>query len=72
MSSVPESQPAQSVATGSKSPANPMSYDEVADKFRGCAEFAEWDKGKTEQIIETVWTLEQLKSVRELTSLLAR
>ena len=22
------------------SPANPMSYDEVADKFRGCAEFA--------------------------------
>ncbi len=57
---------------GKGSPANPMSYDEVADKFRGCAEFAEWDKGKTEQIIETVWTLEQLKSVRELTSLLAR
>ena len=57
---------------GKGSPANPMSYDEVADKFRGCAEFAKWDKGKTEQIIETVWTLEQLKSVRELTSLLAR
>ena len=57
---------------GKGSPANPMSYDEVADKFRGCAEFAEWDKGKTEQIIETVRTLEQLKSVRELTSLLAR
>ena len=57
---------------GKGSPANPMSYDEVADKFRGCSEFAEWDKGKTEQIIETVRTLEQLKSVRELTSLLAR
>ena len=57
---------------GKGSPANPMSYDEVADKFRGCAEFAEWDKGKTEQIIETVRTLEQLTSVRELTSLLAR
>ena len=57
---------------GKGSPANPMSYDEVADKFRGCAEFAKWDQGKTEQIIETVWTLEQLKSVRELTSLLAR
>ena len=57
---------------GKGSPASPMSYDEVADKFRGCAEFAEWDKGKTEQIIETVRTLEQLKSVRELTSLLAR
>jgi hypothetical protein len=49
-----------------------MSYDEVADKFRGCAEFAKWDQGKTEQIIETVRTLEQLESVRELTSLLAR
>jgi 2-methylcitrate dehydratase PrpD len=24
------------------SPANPMSFDEVADKFRGCAEFAKW------------------------------
>ena len=57
---------------GKGSPANPMSYDEVADKFRGCAEFAKWDQGKTEQIIETVRTLEQLKSVRELTSLLAR
>ena len=57
---------------GKGSPANPMSYDEVADKFRGCAEFAKWDQGKTEQIIETVRTLEQLESVRELTSLLAR
>ena len=24
------------------SPSNPMSYEEVADKFRGCAEFAKW------------------------------
>ena len=57
---------------GKGSPANPMSYDEVADKFRGCAEFAEWDKERTEQIIEAVRTLEQLESVRALTSLLAR
>lgn len=57
---------------GKGSPANPMTYDEVADKFRGCAEFAEWDKERTEQIIETVRALEQLESVRELTSLLAR
>ena len=28
------------------SPSNPMSYDEVADKFRGCAEFAKWPTAK--------------------------
>ena len=30
------------------SPSNPMTFDEVADKFRGCAEFAKWPKEKTE------------------------
>jgi len=33
---------------GKGSPANPMSYDEEADKFRGCAEFAGWDQARTE------------------------
>ena len=33
------------------SPSNPMSYDEVADKFRGCAEFAKWPAAKTESVI---------------------
>ncbi len=28
-------------------PANPMSYEEEADKFRGCAEFAKWPSAKT-------------------------
>ena len=57
---------------GKGSPANPMTYDEVADKFRGCAQFARWDEDRTEQIIETVRHLEQLASVTELTRLLAR
>ena len=35
-----------------------MSYDEVADKFRGCAEFAKWPKQKTEAMIAFVKTLE--------------
>lgn len=56
---------------GKGSPANPMSYDEVADKFRGCAEFAGWDKAKTEALIEAVRDLENLASVRELTQLLS-
>jgi 2-methylcitrate dehydratase PrpD len=56
---------------GKGSPANPMSYDEAADKFRGCAEFAQWDPAKTERIIEAVRELESLASVRELTPLLS-
>ncbi len=56
---------------GKGSPANPMSYDEVADKFRGCAEFAGWDAGRTEQVVEAVRGLENMRSVRELTALLA-
>lgn len=56
---------------GKGSPANPMSYDEVADKFRGCAEFAGWDKARTEALIDTVRNLEKLGSVRELTKLLS-
>ena len=55
---------------GKGSPANPMSYDEVADKFRGCAAFARWDEDRAERIVEAVRRLERLDSVRELTRLL--
>jgi 2-methylcitrate dehydratase PrpD len=57
---------------GKGSPANPMSYDEVADKFRGCAEFADWPDDQTEDVIDLVKELEELASVRELTTLLSR
>ncbi|NNC66308.1 MAG: MmgE/PrpD family protein [Gammaproteobacteria bacterium] len=56
---------------GKGSPANPMTYDEAADKFRGCAEFASWPEHKAEKIVETVRSLETLDSVRELTALLS-
>ena len=56
---------------GKGSPANPMSYDEVAEKFRGCAEFASWDKARTEKIVGLVRDLENLESIRTLTTLLA-
>lgn len=52
------------------SPANPMSYDEVADKFRGCAEFAHWPAAKVEGIIEFVRTLEAQHDIRRMTTLL--
>jgi 2-methylcitrate dehydratase PrpD len=52
------------------SPANPMSYDEVADKFRGCAEFAKWPTAKTEAVIAAVKSLESLPDVSKLTAAL--
>lgn len=55
---------------GKGSPANPMTFDEAADKFRGCADFAGWPKDKYEQVVDKVRHLESIKDVREITSLL--
>jgi len=52
-------------------PANPMSYDEVADKFRGCAEFAKWPKAKAEAVIAAVKVLETAPDVRALSAALS-
>lgn len=56
---------------GKGSPANPMSYDEVADKFRGCAEFARWPASKSEALIAAVRSIETVGDVRELSPLLS-
>jgi 2-methylcitrate dehydratase PrpD len=55
---------------GKGSPSDPMSYDEVADKFRGCAAFAEWPMSKANQVIDMVRKLEDVSDVRTLTALL--
>ena len=52
------------------SPGNPMTYDEVADKFRGNAEFSRWPAPKTESVIELVKTLETAPDVRRITAAL--
>jgi 2-methylcitrate dehydratase PrpD len=57
---------------GKGSPSNPMSYDEVADKFLGCAAFAEWPTTKANQVIATVRRLEDVSDVRTLTALLSK
>ena len=46
---------------GKGSPANPMSYDEVADKFRECAAYSRWPKTKAEQVVEMVRHLEEVR-----------
>ncbi len=57
---------------GKGSPENPFSYDEVAEKFRSCAEFAQWPKDRTEKIIALVERLESLENLSDLTTALAR
>jgi len=57
---------------GKGSPAIPMSYDEVVDKFRECAAYSRWPKNKAEQVVTLVRTLEEVRDVRALTAPLAR
>lgn len=57
---------------GKGSPIQPMSYDEVAEKFRGCAAFAEWPSEKATQVIEMVRKLEDESDIRALTALLSK
>jgi 2-methylcitrate dehydratase PrpD len=58
-------------AFGKGSPANPMTFDEAAEKFRGCAEYADWPREKTEKIIALVRALETAADVSELSPLLS-
>ena len=52
------------------SPTNPMSYEEVADKYRGCAEYAKWPSKKAEAVVEYVKKLETLPDIGALASAL--
>lgn len=50
------------------SPQIPMSFDEVGEKFRDCADFAKWPSAKSKRIIEIVRKLETVSDVRTLTA----
>ena len=56
---------------GKGSPADPMTFEEAAVKFRGCAEYADWPKAKMEKIIDFVKTLESVPDVGTLSPLLS-
>ena len=59
----------EDVAKGN--PANPMSFDEVAEKFRGNTAYAKWPSAKADAIVEAVRKLEDLPDVRTLAALCA-
>jgi 2-methylcitrate dehydratase PrpD len=54
---------------GKGSPQIPMSYEEVADKFLDCADFAKWPVAKSKAIVAMVAKLESVADVRQLTAL---
>jgi 2-methylcitrate dehydratase PrpD len=56
---------------GKGSPSNPMSFDEAAIKFRGCADYAEWPTAKAEKIVSFVKDLEKASDVAALSPLLS-
>ncbi|WP_159588255.1 MmgE/PrpD family protein [Chelativorans xinjiangense] len=56
---------------GKGSPVNPMSYDEVADKFLECAEFARWDMAKAKGVVDMVAAFETLPDIRKLMALVS-
>jgi len=47
-----------------------MSYDDVAEKFKGNAEFAKWPAEKAASVVELVKSLEDLSDVSLLTAAL--
>jgi len=47
-----------------------MSYEDEADKFRGCAEFAKWPSAKAESVIQIVRTLEKATDVSKISAAL--
>jgi len=53
------------------SPAIPMSFDEVADKFQDCADFAGCPREKARSAVEMVRKLEDVADVKVLTALFA-
>ena len=57
---------------GKGSPMIPMTYDEVADKFMGCCEFAKWPTKKAKAIIQAVSKLEKMKDISKLSRLLSK
>src|SRR5215471_8700756 len=57
---------------GKGGPTNPMTFDEVAEKFQGCAAYADWPSAKATQVVDLVRKLEDVKDVRTITTLLSK
>ena len=57
---------------GKGSPANPMTDEELSEKFRQCAAWGGLDRDRTKAVLDLVWRIEELRDVNELTRLLRK
>ena len=57
---------------GKGSPANPMTDDELSEKFRQCAAWGGLDRARIKSVLDMVWKIEELKDVNDLTKLLRK
>jgi len=55
---------------GKGSPANPMTDEELSEKFRQCAEWGKLRRKSIPTVLDMLWHIETLKDVNELTQLL--
>ena len=55
---------------GKGSPTNPMTDEELAEKFRQCAAWGRLSGDQTKKVLDLVWRIEELNDVGELTKLL--
>jgi 2-methylcitrate dehydratase PrpD len=55
---------------GKGSPANPMTDDELSEKFRQCAAWGGFDKKRTAEVLKLLWKIDELADVTGLTKLL--
>ncbi len=55
---------------GKGSPANPMSDEELAEKFRQCAAWGGLNRDQTKAVLDLVWHIEELNDVGALMKLL--
>ncbi len=57
---------------GKGSPANPMTDEELSEKFRQCAAWGGLNSDQTQAVLDCLWRIEELRDVNELTRLLRR
>ena len=57
---------------GKGSPANPMTDEELAEKFRQCAAWGGLNRDQTKAVLDLVWRIEELGDIGELMKLLRR
>jgi 2-methylcitrate dehydratase PrpD len=55
---------------GKGSPANPMSDEELSEKFRQCADWGKMPRDRAATVLDMLWHIDSLQDVNELTKLL--